>query len=180
MANNMMKESQSQGPSKNMGPPPAPVETKSMPSMSQRPGNNTQMFSQLPSNRPDLAMGRGTTTSPLIPPPGPISGRSEPVPQVSHFRSDPPQARPEMRGPSTDIDSILSGLKTRVVSDPTPSSYQEPESFNSNPVSDVLSEYGMDSMVSVSSLKDMQGGAIPKRSRRRNNNSRGNTVSLDI
>ena len=179
MANNMMKESQSQGPSKNMGPPPAPVETKSMPSMSQRPGNNTQMFSQPPSNRPDLAMGRGTTTSPLIPPPGPISGRSEPVPQVSRGLAEPPQqARPEMRGPSTDIDSILSGLKTRVVSDPIV--LQEPESFNSNPVSDVLSEYGMDSMVSVSSLKDMQGGAIPKRSRRRNNNSRGNTVSLDI
>ena len=183
MANNMMKESQSQGPSRNMGPPPAPVETKAMPPMSQRPGNNTQMFSQPPANRPDLAMGRGTTTSPLIPPPGPISGRSEPVPQVSRGLSEPPpQARPEMRGPSTDIDSILSGLKTRVVSDPImpPSSYQEPESFNSNPVSDVLSEYGMDSMVSVSSLKDMQGGAIPKRSRRRNNNSRGNTVSLDI
>jgi hypothetical protein len=83
-----------------------------------------------------------------------------------------------MRGPSTDIDSILSGLKTRVVSEPIIP--QEPEPSNMNPVSDVLSEYGMDSMVSVSSLKDMQGGAIPKRSRRRNNNSRGNTVSLDI
>jgi len=42
------------------------------------------------------------------------------------------------------------------------------------------SEYGMDSMISVSSLRDMQDGNIPKRSRRRNNNSRGNTVSLDI
>jgi hypothetical protein len=124
------------------------------------------MFSQPPSNRPDLAMGRGTSASALIPPPGPISGRSEQV------------QRPEMRGPSTDIDSILSGLKTRVVSEPIIP--QEPEPSNINPVSDVLSEYGMDSMVSVSSLKDMQGGAIPKRSRRRNNNSRGNTVSLDI
>jgi hypothetical protein len=134
--------------------------------MAQRPGNNTQMFSQPPANRPDLAMGRGTSASPLIPPPGPISGRSEQV------------QRPEMRGPSTDIDSILSGLKTRVVSEPILP--QEPEPSNMNPVSDVLSEYGMDSMISVSSLKDMQGGAIPKRSRRRNNNSRGNTVSLDI
>jgi len=166
MANNLMKDSQNQGPSRNMGPPPAPVETKAMPTMSQRPGNNTQMFSQPPANRPDLAMGRGTSASPLIPPPGPISGRSEQV------------QRPEMRGPSTDIDSILSGLKTRVVSEPILP--QEPEPSNINPVSDVLSEYGMDSMISVSSLKDMQGGAIPKRSRRRNNNSRGNTVSLDI
>ena len=166
MANNLMKESQNQGPSRNMGPPPAPVETKAMPPMSQRPGNNTQMFSQPPSNRPDLAMGRGTSASALIPPPGPISGRSEQV------------QRPEMRGPSTDIDSILSGLKTRVISEPIIP--QEPEPSNINPVSDVLSEYGMDSMISVGSLKDMQGGAIPKRIRRRNNNSRGNTVSLDI
>jgi hypothetical protein len=45
---------------------------------------------------------------------------------------------------------------------------------------EVGSEYGMDSMISVSSLRDMQDGNIPKRSRRRNNNSRGNTVSLDI
>ena len=178
MANNMMKDSQNQGPSRNMGPPPAPVETKTMPMMSQRPGNNTQMFSQPPANRPDLAMGRGATASQLIPPPGPISGRSEPMPQVQRGLAEPQIQRPEMRGPSTDIDSILSGLKTRVVSEPIIP--QEPESFNSNPVSDVLSEYGMDSMVSVSSLRDMQGGTIPKRSRRRNNNSRGNTVSLDI
>jgi hypothetical protein len=181
MANNLMKENQGQGPNRNMGPPPAPVETKSMPNMGQRPGNNTQMFSP-PQNRPDLAMGRGTTASPLIPPPGPVSGRSEPVPQVSRGISDNQIQRPEMRGPSTDIDSILSGLKTRVVSDPIipPSFNSEPEPSNNNAASEVLSEYGMDSMVSVSSLRDMQGGNIPKRSRRRNNNSRGNTVSLDI
>jgi hypothetical protein len=162
MANNLVKENQ--GPHRNMGPPPAPVETKGMPMMGQRPGNNTESFS----SRPDLAMGRGASflqQQQQQGPPGPVSGRSEPVPQ-----------RAEMRGPSTDIDSILSGLKTRVAEPPMQSVLQPPPP----PMPEGGSEYGMDSMISVSSLRDMQDGNIPKRSRRRNNNSRGNTVSLDI
>jgi hypothetical protein len=168
MANNIMKDSQNQGPSRNMGPPPAPVETKGMPMMGQRPGNNTESFA----SRPDLAMGRGASflqQQQQQGPPGPVSGRSEPVPQ-----------RAEMRGPSTDIDSILSGLKTRVAepsfAPPQQNTLQPPPP----PMPEGGSEYGMDSMISVSSLRDMQDGNIPKRSRRRNNNSRGNTVSLDI
>lgn len=174
MANNLMKENQ--GPSRNMGPPPAPVETKGMPMMGQRPGNNTEsFFNSPPQNRPDLALGRGASLLQQKQqpqgPPGPVSGRSEPAPQ-----------RAEMRGPSTDIDSILSGLKTRVVE--PPSNFAPPMMNNLQPppppIQDTGSEYGMDSMISVSSLKDMQDGNIPKRSRRRNNNSRGNIVSLDI
>jgi hypothetical protein len=172
MANNLMKESQNQGPARNMGPPPAPVETKGMPMMGQRPGNNTESFLP-PQNRPDLSMGRGASFVQQSPqgPPGPLSGRSEPAPQ-----------RAEMRGPSTDIDSILSGLKTRVVE--PPSNFAPPQQNSLQPppppMQEIGSEYGMDSMISVSSLRDMQDGNIPKRSRRRNNNSRGNTVSLDI
>jgi len=174
MANNLMKENQ--GPSRNMGPPPAPVETKGMPMMGQRPGNNTEsFFNSPPPNRPDLALGRGASLLQQKQqpqgPPGPVSGRSEPAPQ-----------RAEMRGPSTDIDSILSGLKTRVVE--PPSNFAPPMMNNLQPppppIQDTGSEYGMDSMISVSSLKDMQDGNIPKRSRRRNNSSRGNIVSLDI
>jgi len=174
MANNLMKESQNQGPARNMGPPPAPVETKAMPMMGQRPGNNTESYG-VPQNRPDLAMGRGASfpQQQQQGPPGPVSGRSEQVPQ-----------RAEMRGPSTDIDSILSGLKTRVVEPPSnfapPPNFASPMMNNLQPPPDTASEYGMDSMISVGSLKDMQDGNIPKRSRRRNNNSRGNTVSLDI
>jgi hypothetical protein len=169
MASNLMKENQ--GPPRNMGPPPAPVETKAMPQMNQRPGNNTMSFQQQQPTRPDISMGRGAAMQPtntLVPPPAPISGRSDQQPSV----------RQEMRGPSTDIDSILSGLKTRVVSDPI----QPPAEINpaSNSINDVLSEYGMDSMVSVSSMREMQDGNIPRRTKRRNNNSRGNTVSLDI
>jgi hypothetical protein len=175
MANNLMKENQ--GPSKNMGPPPAPVETKAMPQMNQRPGNNTASFQQPPQNRPDISMGRGASmpmVNTLVPPPAPISGRSEQPNLV-------PSVRQEMRGPSTDIDSILSGLKTRIVPDPIqPPSVEIPASNATSTVNDILSEYGMDSMVSAGSMRDMQDGNIPKRTRRRNNNSRGNTVSLDL
>ena len=174
MANNLMKDSQNQGPSRNMGPPPAPVETKGMPMMGQRPGNNTESFLP-PQNRPDLALGRGASylqqQQQPQGPPGPLSGRSEPAPQ-----------RAEMRGPSTDIDSILSGLKTRVAE--PPSNFAPPQQSVLQPppppMQEIGSEYGMDSMISVSSLRDIQDGNIPKRSRRRNNNSRGNMVSLDI
>jgi len=173
MASNLMSESK-QGPHMNMGPPPAPVETKSMSNFEnrQRPGNNTQStgqmsYQQMSSNRPDLAMGRGTV-------PQPISGRSENVP-----------VRQEMRGPTTDIDSILSGLKSKVNNEPPfnppQQSFSTPtfENLQPSPL-DISTEYGMESMISATSLSDLQNGNIPKKSRRRNNNSRGNTVSLDI
>lgn len=152
-ANNMMKDAT--GPSMNMGPPPAPVETKSMPFSGQRPGNNTM------SNRPDISMGRGASA--------PSDGIDINQPHENVNRpTQPPQYRNEMKGPQRDIDSILSGLKTRTVDIHPPQ--QEP-----------ANEYvgADDSMISISSLKDMQDANMPKRTRRRNN-SRGNTISLDI
>jgi hypothetical protein len=80
-------------------------------------------------------------------------------PQV-HERSG---LRQEMRGPqTTDIENILSGLKTKTV-------------VNTN------MDIGEDSMISVTSLRDMDGN-MPKRSNRkpRQNKSDKNTVSLDI
>ena len=152
MANNLMRDST--GPSRNMGPPPAPVETKPMQNMGERPGNNTGV-----SNRPDISLGRGA--SHLVPPPPPVN------------------ARQEMRGPSSDIDSILSGLKTKTVDiHSTPASTYAGPQEQANEI-DNRSDYGMDSMISVSSLNDIQGATLPKRTRRRNG-SRGNTVSLDI
>jgi hypothetical protein len=156
MANNFMKDAA--GPPMNMGPPPAPIETKSMPNMSNRSGNNTMNFQQPPMNRPDISLGRGASI------PAPVSGRQE------------------MKGPSTDIDSILSGLKTRTVDIHPQAPVQGPASvqqIDMNDIQEMQSDYGMDSMISVNSLKDMQGATLPKRSRRRNG-SRGNTVSLDI
>lgn len=170
MASNLMQEQNNRprGP-----PPPAPVETKSQPPP-QRAGANMS-YTEAPGNRPDLNAGRGTmfyekgvelnnnyrdvnqedrTTSPNI--------------DMSQFdrspRPQPPaqvQQRPEMRGPqNSDIDNILSGLKTRAIN------IQEPT------VED-------DSMISISSLRDMQNTNMPKRSRRKNGSAK-NTISLDI
>jgi hypothetical protein len=154
------------GPSMNMGPPPAPVETKSMPFSGQRPGNNNMNFMSPPQNRPDVSMGRGASASSGID----ISQQYESVNRPTQMPS-----RPEMKGPQTDIDSILSGLKTRTVDIHPPINNQVQAQEQSNDYSAVD-----DSMISIASLKDMQDANMPKRSRRRNNGSRGNTISLDI
>jgi hypothetical protein len=69
-------------------------------------------------------------------------------------------ARPEMSGPkNVDIDNILSGLKTKTVN----------------------IENDDDSMISVSSLRDMNNTTMPKKSAiRRKNKSDKNVISLDI
>ena len=73
--------------------------------------------------------------------------------------------RPEMRGPqNSDIDNILSGLKPKTVAMPP---QQTP----------ILED---DSMISISSLKDLQNTNMPKRGGRRKNRSDKNTVSLDL
>jgi hypothetical protein len=133
-ANNLMQEQSSRprGP-----PPPAPVETKSMPAP-QRPSM------QFTSNRPDINAGRGAMF------------REEGVELNNQFvdlnreESRPPQ-RPEMRGPqNTDIDNILAGLKTRTVN-----------------IHDSAPTQEDDSMISISSLKDAQNTTMPKRTRRK-------------
>ena len=69
-----------------------------------------------------------------------------------------------MRGPqSTDIDNILSGLKTRNIN------IHEQPAQNDN-----------DSMISIGSLSDLQNTNMPKKSNRRKNRSDKNTISLDI
>jgi hypothetical protein len=153
-ANNMVRDNT---PSMNMGPPPAPVETKSMPNMSQRAGNNTMNFMNPLVNRPDISMGRGASMQ---------------VPSPSE-----PSGRPEMRGPKTDIDNILSGLKTRTIDIHPPAPVAAPMS---SAMSDTMSDYADDSVISIASLRDMQNTNMPKRSRKRNNGSNKNTISLDI
>ena len=133
-ANNLMQEQSSRprGP-----PPPAPVETKSMPAP-QRPSM------QFTSNRPDINASRGAMF------------REEGVDMNNQFgdlnreESRPPQ-RPEMRGPqNTDIDNILAGLKTRTVNIHESAPTQED-----------------DSMISISSLRDAQNATMPNRTRRK-------------
>ena len=89
------------------------------------------------------------------------------TPNGSTFLQTP---RPEMRGPqTTEIDSILSGLKTKNVSEKPQT---EPIQMN------IYTED--DSMISISSLKEIQNQGMPKRSHKRKNKSDKNTISLDI
>ena len=162
------------------GPPPKPVETKSTP-----PTARVQMnFTDSGSNRPDIAMGRGISGAGISG--AGISGagisaagtmfRESGVDVANNYadasKSSAPirtptpsgQSRPEMRGPSTDIDNILSGLKTKTVNIHEQTTTRED-----------------DSMISISSLTEMSNGNMPKKSNRRSRNrSDKNTVSLDI
>ena len=144
------------------GPPPAAMETKNMGNMANRAqaplGGGGQIPAgqgmQFTTNRPDLAAAR------------PPMFREQGVDIQNNYQSAAAVPRPEMRGPQmTDIDNLLSGLKTKPV-------VQE-NSYVDN---------GADSMISVTSLKDLEGGNMPKRSNRkpRQNKSDKNTVSLDI
>jgi hypothetical protein len=172
-ANNLMSDRMNPPP--NMGPPPPPVETKSQsaPPASQRPGN--MIFTDRPdaqsSNRPDIAMGRGAMfREEGIPVGQPYQSTQRPPSQFSPPPPpQPPQQRPEMRGPQgVDIDNILAGLKPKVP--------QQPQT----PIQDVPISLDGDSMISISSLKDLQGNTMPKKSRRKTGGSLKNTVSLDI
>jgi hypothetical protein len=175
MANNLMQEQASRP--RGM-PPPAPVETKNMPAPP-RPG---MVFTETPSNRPDISAGRGVmfreqgqdmnngyerldeSQRTIRPTPQQFQAPPQPIYQQQQQQ---PQPRPEMRGPqTTDIDNILSGLKTRNVN------------IHEQPVVETVNED--DSMISISSLGNVNGASMPKRSNRRNNGSAKNTISLDI
>jgi hypothetical protein len=194
-ANNLMKESQA-GPNANMGPPPAPVETKNMPPQP-RPGQQMQFTNPPGVSRPDISMGRGsmfreggvdmtpmgmsyTSSQPVAP-----SAQFNPPSQFNPPPSQPafqppqlPQRRPEMRGPqNTDIDNILAGLKTKTVDiHSTPAQTPVETDVQENVY---MTNAGDDSMISISSLKDMQNMNMPKKSRRKQRSDK-NTVSLDI
>ena len=132
-------------PNMTMGPPPAPMKTREY-DAPQRPGS--MQFTQSPGKRPDLNMGRGNDG---------IEIKNETLISES---TPPIQPRPEMKGPrNTDIDNILSGLKTKPV--------------------DIHEKKDEDSIVSVSSLKDLDGNTMPKKSKKRNISDR-KVVSLDI
>jgi hypothetical protein len=145
------------------GVPPAPMETKSMPPPN-RPGamnytNNPTM------SRPDIAMGRGT----MFKEPGvDIGNNYESVNKRNNVQMPPPE-RAEMRGPQNmDLNGLLSGLKTREVN------------IHNQTPTNLANLEGNDSMISISSLGDMQNPNLPKKSNRRKQKSDRNTISLDI
>lgn len=167
-ANNVLnpgggQEPQSAIPGAYGGPPPPPVETKSQPPP-QRPGS-MQFTPSQSTLRPDIAMGRGSMFR--------ESGVDINTGYDSINRQPPPQSampqRQEMRGPqNTDIDNILAGLKPKAPTN---------VNIHTEPVNE-----NDDSMISISSLKELQSNTtIPKSSGgRRKQRSDKNTISLDI
>jgi hypothetical protein len=171
------------------GPPPKAVDTRTPTRQMQM-----QFTEQAPASRPDLSMGRGAmfreggvdvntgygdaNAQPRSMRTAPPVGQFAPPPRAepSKFSTPngmPPAAtgRPEMRGPNADLDAFLSGLKP--ASKPT---------APATPQFDVMVE-DVDSMISLASLKDMNGASMPRRTQSRRkpaSNSAKNVVSLDI
>jgi hypothetical protein len=110
------------------------------------------VFTEQQSSRPDINAGRGV----MFNEPGvDLNNKFE---NPNSYGGRPP--RSEMSGPkNANLDSILSGLK--------------PKSVN------IQENRDNDSMVSVSSLKDLNGD-VPRSSSRRRKGSDKNVVSLDI
>ena len=160
------------------GPPPVAVETKNMgnlPNRSQVPVGQGMQFTQNPVSRPDLV-----AANPMFREQGIDIGQgfqnASTNQQVQSFEETQTQQRsglrPEMRGPqTTDIENILSGLKTK------------PITTNNNVGGGTDFGLGDDSMISISSLKDMDGN-MPKRTNRsskpRQNKSDKNMVSVSL
>jgi hypothetical protein len=137
------------------------------------PGFAGFMNNMVNTGAPSSSLGKG--------PPAPLATQgpgSVPVPtsrvgnnnaSVGKSVFEPP-VRPEMRGP-TDINNILSGLKTKTVE-------------IKNPYTSEITQNGLtndSSTISISDLKELQeqGVNAPKKSRRRQKSDK-NTVSLDF
>ena len=163
-----------------MGPPPAPVETKNQ-APPPRPG--AMNYTAHPGNRPDLAAAKSQPQTPMFRESGVDIGSAG---QSTHM----PVQRPEMRGPQTspDLENLLSGLKPKKEStsagvqssSPSQEAVSGP-TFSAPAPTSSSSVMGSESIISVSSLKDLDGTSMPKKTRRRQNTSnRNNTVALDI
>jgi hypothetical protein len=125
-------------------PPPPPVATKSVNAAPPppRPGAPIPII-----NRPDINIGRGQMNTGISLSDADDDGNGDMFmgrlksrqsqPQQQQQQEQPQQRRPEMRGPSadTDINSILSGLKTKSIniqSTPAPSVVEDIESSTSS------------------------------------------------
>jgi hypothetical protein len=177
------------------GPPPKPVETKNQPPP-QRP---SMTYTQHPGNRQDINAARGSMfreqgvglnsysdiNAPPPKPQAPPQMQQAPPQMPPSFQQMPPsfqepplqpplqpqpQPRPEMRGPqNVDINNILAGLKPKT-------SFQPPTMETMEPPTNYRED---DSMISISSLKELQNSSVPKKGRRKNTSDK-NRVSLDI
>jgi hypothetical protein len=175
--NNMTGQPSTQ-PTNAPPPPQATQGPNAVPPPGSRHGNNSSF-----SSRPDLdnmsGMGQqdGMNISENFSSAA-APERSSVRPPVPSQQAPPPN-RAEMRGPS-DLDHLLSGLKTKKISmtgserSPAPSAGMSPADMTPLP------SLNDSSVISISDLKDLQStGSQPKRSRRRKTSEK-NTVSLDI
>ena len=165
-ANNMMNKGGQPDVSHTFGPPPAPMETKSSGKMN---------YTQHPGNRPDLSAGRGNDSTMFRESGVDVNQNYSSVQHQSQGQRPQPasnfnQPRPEMKGPqNVDINNILSGLKPKGNS----------TMAESRPVSYEVADDN-DSMISISSLKDLNSSTIPKSAGGRKHRSDRNIISLDI
>lgn len=159
--NNIMGNKKDDMPNVNLGPPPAPVETK-LPERSMR--GSPPQFSM--NNRPDITSARDGIDINMNSAP---FGRESSMAQATAQTQAPASKRPEMRGPSVapgqqSINNILSGLKTR------PSTNQDNER---DP--DTLSTISIEDLKGI---KDLTSSKFPKSKRKQKSDK--NTISLDI
>lgn len=165
--------------------PPPPIETRSQPPPhpSQRPGN--MIFTQTPSNRPDISLGRGAIFREQgIDFNEKHQNLSEPTMIHANIVEEKQERtlRPEMSGPkSINIDNILSGLKTKIPSTMAnkPFNIGENNEHNNrliikNDIDEINDNESVISSTSISETKIK----IPRRGRK--NKSDKNVVSLDI
>lgn len=88
--------------------------------------------------------------------------------QVTNPVEKSARPRPEMKGPSNDVNSLLSKLKTST------------DSIKEDNIKEVGKPEPEDgSTISISELKELQNNNQPKRTKRRNKSDK-NTISLDI
>jgi hypothetical protein len=169
--------------------PPAPLAThgQGAPNINSanRPGNNNHSNNN---NRPDMSMGKGVFSG--SPQNDGINIRENFSLSQDNERSQraSSSSRPEMKGPS-DINDILSGLKTKTINIQEASSHQhqqqqhqqhQQQSRPSFVQVDESQDNNDSSTISIADLKELQGGVnIPKKSKRRQKSDK-NTVSLDI
>ena len=158
-------------PNTSNGPPPAPVETRAQEPPT-RPG--AMQFTDRPTNRPDLNAGKSTMNT-MFKESGVELNKNVSI----NEQPKTPITRPEMTGPkNTDIDNILSGLKPKAP--PAPQSPPKTTNNDDNRVNvNMYVNNDEDSMISVTSLKELEGNIKPKKSKRRNTSDK-KVVSLDL
>jgi len=158
------------------GPPPPPIETRNPANIKKTtPVGKSMQYTQ--NSRPDLDMARSGGL-------GNVGSTQEPGIEINQSfgsltkqeYSVRPQTRPEMKGPSSvDLDNILAGLKQKE------ETFEKQPSFSDLQVQqEVLQAHSVndDSLISISSLKELSNQQMPRKGRGRRNKSDKNNSSI--